>query len=108
LDEDVPGVEVRETILGHVVRGGNPSATDRVIAQRLGLASVLGLEAGHDDVMYGWDVPEAIGTATSDPAIRAVGLAEMLRETERLISGESPVTKGRIALLESAERLLAF
>ncbi|MBR58817.1 MAG: 6-phosphofructokinase, partial [Myxococcales bacterium] len=39
LPVDAPGVELRTTILGHVVRGGRPSAMDRVIAQRLAYAA---------------------------------------------------------------------
>ena len=35
LGEEVPGAGIRETVLGHVVRGGSPSALDRLIAQRL-------------------------------------------------------------------------
>lgn len=34
------GLETREVVLGHVVRGGTPSAYDRVIATRLGTAAV--------------------------------------------------------------------
>src|SRR5262249_34637967 len=55
LPEDAPGADMRETILGHVVRGGNPSAMDRAIAQRLGFGTVLAVENGLHDVMLGWD-----------------------------------------------------
>ena len=36
--EDLTGLESRLTILGHLQRGGTPSAGDRVIATRLGAA----------------------------------------------------------------------
>ena len=39
------GLEARVTILGHVLRGGTPSAYDRVLATRFGIAAV---EAAHD------------------------------------------------------------
>jgi len=108
LDEDAPGVDIRETILGHVVRGGSPSATDRVISQRLGLASVFAFEAGAHDVMLGWDAPKDVGQATKDPSIRAIALDEMLAETDRLLGGESPITQRRVKLLSTVEELLAL
>jgi 6-phosphofructokinase 1 len=106
LEQDVPGVEIRETILGHVVRGGRPSAFDRVISQRLGFAAVVGLERGLSDVMMSWDVPGDAGQATGDPYVRIVGLQDVLEETARLIDGTSPVVKARVALLKQVEELL--
>jgi phosphofructokinase-like protein len=40
LIEDLTGIETRATMLGHVQRGGTPSAYDRVLASRLGAAAV--------------------------------------------------------------------
>lgn len=108
LEEDAPGVEIRETILGHVVRGGRPSATDRVIGQRLGLGAFGALMAGQSRRMLAWDAPKDVGEATADSQVRSVDLAEVLSETERLLDGRSPVTKRRIALLEAVEGLLAL
>src|SRR5262249_2196985 len=68
--EDAPGVDLRPTILGHVVRGGNPSAMDRLIGQRLGYGAVLAVAGGAHDAMLGWDVPEQVGRETADPYIR--------------------------------------
>jgi 6-phosphofructokinase len=34
------GIETRAVVLGHVVRGGAPSAYDRILATRLGIAAV--------------------------------------------------------------------
>jgi 6-phosphofructokinase 1 len=107
LAEDAPGVDLRETILGHVVRGGNPSALDRLIAQRLGFAAVIGAENGQSDVMLGWDVPGGFGQPTPDHAVRAVPILDVLAETERLLDGTSPVVKRRIALLKQVERLMS-
>jgi len=39
------GYETRATVLGHVQRGGTPTAFDRVLATRLGLAAI---QAAHD------------------------------------------------------------
>jgi len=35
--ERITGIETRATVLGHIQRGGSPSAFDRVLATRLGL-----------------------------------------------------------------------
>jgi 6-phosphofructokinase 1 len=43
----------RVTILGHIQRGGSPSAFDRILASRLGLGAVEGLLKGHKNVMAG-------------------------------------------------------
>lgn len=40
------GVEARVTVLGHVQRGGSPSAFDRILATRLGVAAVAELIDG--------------------------------------------------------------
>lgn len=40
------GIETRVTILGHVQRGGSPTAFDRVLATRLGVAAVQLIKAG--------------------------------------------------------------
>jgi phosphofructokinase-like protein len=40
------GLQVRNTVLGHVQRGGSPSAADRVLATRFGVAAVEAVAAG--------------------------------------------------------------
>jgi 6-phosphofructokinase 1 len=108
LAEDAPGVDIRETVLGHVVRGGDPSALDRTIAQRLAFAAVGACEKGVHDVMMSWEPPGGFGTATIDPSVRVVPLAEMIAETARLLDGTSPVIRKRIEQLEQVEELLAL
>jgi 6-phosphofructokinase 1 len=44
--EDRTGFETRATILGHIQRGGTPTAFDRVLATRLGIAAVDAAHAG--------------------------------------------------------------
>jgi ATP-dependent phosphofructokinase / diphosphate-dependent phosphofructokinase len=44
--ESRTGYETRATVLGHVQRGGTPTAFDRVLATRLGLAAIDGAHAG--------------------------------------------------------------
>jgi phosphofructokinase-like protein len=44
--EQRTGYETRATVLGHVQRGGTPTAFDRVLATRLGLAAIDAVHAG--------------------------------------------------------------
>jgi 6-phosphofructokinase 1 len=52
-DKSTTGFEPRVTILGHIQRGGSPSAFDRILATRLGYAAVEQLAAGHFGVLVG-------------------------------------------------------
>jgi 6-phosphofructokinase 1 len=45
------GIETRAVVLGHVVRGGAPSAYDRILATRLGVAAVQAVKDGEFGVM---------------------------------------------------------
>ena len=49
--EKLTGLEARLTILGHVQRGGTPSAADRVLSTKLGTACVRLIEEGIFGVM---------------------------------------------------------
>jgi 6-phosphofructokinase 1 len=51
--EKLPEIDTRVTILGHIQRGGAPSAFDRVLASTLGHVAVKGLLEGHRGVMAG-------------------------------------------------------
>lgn len=52
-EEAFDDIDTRVTVLGHVQRGGSPTARDRVIASRLGNAAVEALLEGHSGVMVG-------------------------------------------------------
>ena len=45
------GKECRSVVLGHLLRGGSPSAFDRIVAARFGTAAVRTLAAGQSGVM---------------------------------------------------------
>lgn len=51
--EDITGAETRATVLGHVQRGGSPTAWDRILGVRLGAAAVELLAAGERGMMVG-------------------------------------------------------
>jgi len=49
--ERITGHEARLTVLGHIQRGGSPSATDRVLASRFGAYAVECLQTGKSNIM---------------------------------------------------------
>lgn len=51
--KEYPQYDVRVTILGHLQRGGTPSAYDRILASRLGYASIEALKEGQRNIMVG-------------------------------------------------------
>lgn len=53
LDELDIGFKTRVTILGHIQRGGSPTAYDRLLASRMGVKAVEALIAGTHGVMTG-------------------------------------------------------
>ena len=44
---EYPQYDTRVTILGHLQRGGRPTAHDRIIASRMGVASIQALMEYH-------------------------------------------------------------
>jgi len=48
------GFALRQTVLGHVQRGGTPNAFDRILASRLGAGAVDCIEKGDFGVLVGW------------------------------------------------------
>lgn len=53
IKDDFKQYDMKVCILGHIQRGGTPSAHDRVLASRLGAAAVKVLLEGHNAVMVG-------------------------------------------------------
>jgi 6-phosphofructokinase 1 len=51
--EAITGADTRATVLGHVQRGGSPTARDRMLGVRLGAAAVELLAKGERDLMVG-------------------------------------------------------
>jgi 6-phosphofructokinase 1 len=72
--ESRTGFETRATVLGHVQRGGTPTAFDRVLATRLGLAAIDAAHAGN------WGMMAAL-RATE---IHLVALADAVAEVRRV------------------------
>src|SRR4051794_12267922 len=76
--EQRTGFETRATVLGHAQRGGTPTAFDRVLATRLGLAAI---DAVHDG---GWGMM----TALHGNEIALVSLSEAVAEVRRVPAQE--------------------
>lgn len=57
---EYPQYDVRVSILGHLQRGGRPTAHDRIIASRMGAASIDALLEGQRNVMIGIDHDEIV------------------------------------------------
>jgi 6-phosphofructokinase 1 len=72
--ESRTGFETRATVLGHVQRGGTPTAFDRVLATRLGLAAI---DAAHDGQ---WGMMVALHATD----IKLVALADAVAEARRV------------------------
>jgi 6-phosphofructokinase 1 len=68
--ESRTGYESRATVLGHVQRGGSPTAFDRVLATRLGIAAIDGATRGQWGKM----------TALRSMKIELVELADAVKE----------------------------
>ena len=51
--KEYPEFDVRVSILGHLQRGGTPTAVDRILSSRLGVASIEALKEGQRNVMIG-------------------------------------------------------
>jgi 6-phosphofructokinase 1 len=68
LEEMDVGFSTRVTILGHIQRGGTPTAFDRMLAARMGAAAVESLLEGRTDVM----------TALAGRAIELLPLADVI------------------------------
>ena len=58
--QELTGREARVVVLGHLLRGGTPTATDRLISLRFGAAAVRALDNGLEGVMVAIDPPDVL------------------------------------------------
>ncbi|HEY8780795.1 MAG TPA: 6-phosphofructokinase [Mucilaginibacter sp.] len=72
VQKEVKFYDVKVTILGHLQRGGSPSAFDRILGSRLGFAAVNALINGETQVMVGLEAN----------SIKLTGLEEALNQHE--------------------------
>jgi 6-phosphofructokinase 1 len=110
-DAEPSSIETRVTVLGHVVRGGRPSAMDRLLGSRLANVAVRGLLEGATHKMAAWMppvvLPETIAARSAhDPYCYLVDLKAALAETEKLLTGKSPLARWRAGAFEEIEDAL--
>jgi ATP-dependent phosphofructokinase / diphosphate-dependent phosphofructokinase len=72
--EELTGKESRTVVLGHLLRGGSPTAFDRVLGLRFGAAAVRALGEGADGVMV----------SLNPPTVEYVPLAEATRRMKKV------------------------
>ncbi|MFO0576365.1 MAG: 6-phosphofructokinase [Polyangia bacterium] len=108
LGERLPSVELRATVLGHLVRGGRPTFMDRMMAARLGRAAVEAVLLGRSDEMMAWMPPLPGGTPTEDPSVARFALERVLTESKALLDGTSPVTQRRVRMMQQLEGVLGI
>ena len=53
IKREFPDYDARVTILGHLQRGGSPTAADRILASRMGAEAITALLAGQRNVLIG-------------------------------------------------------
>ncbi|MEJ1928982.1 6-phosphofructokinase [Nostoc sp. NIES-2111] len=83
--EYVPYADIKVTNLGHIQRGGSPTAYDRILASRLGAAAVDGLLAGRKNVMAGIIHNDVVYTPFRDTLIKQKPIhPDLLRLSEIL------------------------
>lgn len=68
------GFDLRATTLGHIQRGGNPGACDRLLATRLGAAAVEQLAEGQSGVLVGLIKGEIVATPLAEVICSKKGL----------------------------------
>lgn len=80
-----PDYDPKVTIIGHLQRGGAPSALDRLIASRMGFAAVEALIAGKTNVMVGIENNQTVLVSFDDAINKSKAInQELLRLAEIL------------------------
>lgn len=110
---DRPRVETRVTVLGHVVRGGRPSALDRQIASRLAHVAVRALLDGQSRLMAAWTnsttkTDARVRPSSTDPQCSLIDIDYVLEQTAAMLDGSSPFVKWRKKVFREIEGVLAL
>ena len=76
--EELTGFETRVTVLGHLQRGGTPTAFDRVLATRFGVAAVDFAAAGRFGELVALRGAEIVGVPLTEACAEVRGVPEAL------------------------------
>ena len=82
--EELTGFEARVTVLGHVQRGGAPSARDRVLATRFGIAAADLACAGRVGRMVALHAESVVDVPLAEPAAGPKAVPPELYEAARV------------------------
>lgn len=85
-DKGMVGFELRATVLGHVVRGAPPTAFDRLLATRLGVAAITALGEGVSGVLIGEQGGEITRTPLDTIAGKTKPISTDLIELARVLA----------------------
>jgi 6-phosphofructokinase 1 len=81
--ERLTSMESRSVVLGHLLRGGTPTSTDRLLGLRFGGAAIRAIEQGYDGVMV----------ALAPPTVRYVSLLDATRALKKVpVYGDTMLT----------------
>ncbi|NDW09624.1 6-phosphofructokinase [Dysgonomonas sp. 520] len=86
MKNEYPQYDVRVSILGHVQRGGSPSASDRILASRMGAAAVDALNEGQRNVMIGIENDKIVYVPFSKAIKKNKPFNDDLMNTLRILS----------------------
>jgi 6-phosphofructokinase 1 len=81
------GFETRVTVLGHIQRGGTPTAFDRVLATRFGVAAIDAVHAGQFDHMVALQAGQIVNVPLSDAVTELKTVDPGLVEVAELFHG---------------------
>lgn len=81
-----PEFDIRYVVLGHLQRGGSPTANDRILASRLGIAAVNALLDNKLNVMVGWKDNQLAYTPLEKAGKHHIELNRQLLEILQLLS----------------------
>ncbi len=80
------GYESKVCILGHLQRGGSPTAQDRILASRLGASAVEGLLRGHAGIMIGMQNDQISSLPLSEVVTKTKSIRLELMQLTRILS----------------------
>ena len=84
-NRDRHGFSVRSTILGHVQRGGEPTAADRVLGSKFGLGAIEAIDRGEFGVLVGIENNHITTTPFSEVIGKSKPLDEDLLRLARIL-----------------------
>jgi 6-phosphofructokinase 1 len=85
--EELTGFETRVTVLGHLQRGGTPTAFDRVLATRLGVKAADLAAEGTSGVMVAMKGPEIVSVPLDQACADIRGVDGQLFDVARTFFG---------------------